>query len=146
MAWKCFPFLLCQVSGLSHWCVHPGEGGSEEQSQWSQCPPGLWTACLVLLSWGQQWAGQSKDGCDSLRQLLLAQPCSCREGGTELFPPAPCQGGGSRGQGAPRVCVVCAQLGHEWPQPGSCPHWVKGQLSRGGLHLRKLLPFCRGGS
>lgn len=43
-------------------------------------------------------------------------------------------------------CPVCAQLGHKWPQPGSCPHWVKGQLSRGGLHLRKLLPFCRGGS
>lgn len=29
--------------------------------------------CFAVM--GQQWAGQSKDGCDSLRQLLLAQPC-----------------------------------------------------------------------
>lgn len=55
-----FPFPLCQVSGLSHWCVHPGEGGSEEQSQWSQCPPGLWTMCLVLLSVAQQWQDRTK--------------------------------------------------------------------------------------
>lgn len=100
-----------------------------------------------LLSGGQQWAGQSKDGCDSLRQLLtcpqLALTCPPAGKGTQNCSLLLRAGAGAgRGQGAPWVHGLCHGLCQEWLQQGSCPHWLKGQLSGGRLHLRKLLPFC----
>lgn len=65
---------------------------------------------------GQQWAGQSKDGHDSLRQLLLAHTCLSPGKGTQSHSLLFFAGvGAGRGQGA---LQVHAQLGQEWPQRG----------------------------
>lgn len=102
MAWKCFPFPLCQVSGLSLVCAPRG--------RWVRraIPVPSRFVCLVLLSLGQQWAGQSKDGCDSLRQLLLAQPCvPAGRGAQNCSLLLRARVGAGRGQGAPRVPALC---------------------------------------
>lgn len=84
--------------------------------------------CLVLLSMGQQQAGQSKDGCDSLRQLLLTHTCLPPGKGTQNCSPllwVLAEGGELPG------CMVRARMGQEWPEQGSCPHWIETAVQRG---------------
>lgn len=39
--------------------------------------------------------------------------------------------------------MVRAQLGQEWPQQGSCPHWMKGQLSREGVAFEEAFALLQ---
>lgn len=93
----------------------PGEGGSEEQSQWSQCPPGLGTVCLVLLSW-------DSSGQDRAEMDVTARGSCC------WLSPVFLQG---REHRPVPSCSVCARWGLAEGRPGLCP--AGSQMATGRL-------------